>query len=107
MADKTVAQTSGSWRTDPEVRDEHDRLATIYRQRGLSVLIETASDEIVKLRRTCGAMGDFLREFVRHMDVSDHAADHDGPDEPLCTPDNPLCMDMDARALLARLDGTV
>ena len=39
------------WRNDPDIRNEHDRLATIYRQRGLVVLIETAADELVKLRR--------------------------------------------------------
>lgn len=101
MADQTVAQAPGSWRTDPEVRDEHDRLATIYRQRGLSVLIETAADEMVKLRRAHGMAVDLIRwlvedgvlpEFWRHFV-------HDLPTEARCV----WYPAEYARALLARL----
>lgn len=97
MAEEKVTQQPNTWRTDAEVRDEHDRLATIYRQRGLSVLIETASDEIVKLRRAALEMANYIKEMA--------GADCHQYDKYLNPRPCRTCDSCRARALLARLDG--
>lgn len=93
--EKHSSPTPVTWLTDADV--EYDRLATIYRQRGLSVLIETASDEIVKLRRTALEMTDYIKEMA--------GADCHQYDKYLNPRPCRTCDSCRARALLARLDG--